>query len=119
VDGGATQARGRLPRLRRDHDRRPHATRAGRAPGPLPRHPLERDGLGFPVAWGLRIAEDADRIGALYETKRNLIQPSEFLLGPDRRVLHATYSSGPIGRIAADDVVKLVGFLEARAQART
>jgi len=69
--------------------------------------------------WGLRIAEDADRIGALYETKRNLIQPSEFLLGPDRRVLHATYSSGPIGRIAADDVVKLVGFLEARAQARS
>ncbi len=32
-------------------------------------------------------------------------QPSEFLLGPDPRVLHATYSSGPIGRIAADDVV--------------
>jgi len=27
--------------------------------------------------------------------------------------------SGPIGRIAADDVVKLVGFLEARAQARS
>src|SRR5436309_14888697 len=68
--------------------------------------------------WGLRIPEDADRIGALYETQRNIIQPSEFLLGPDRRVLHATYSSGPIGRIAADDVVKLVGFLAARAQAR-
>ena len=48
-----------------------------------------------------------------------IIQPSEFLLGPDRRVLHATYSSRPIGRIAADDVVKLVGFLEARAQARS
>ena len=51
---------------------------------------LGRDRLGFPIAWGLRIAEDADRIGALYETKRNLIQPSEFLLGPDRRVLHGT-----------------------------
>ena len=48
-----------------------------------------------------------------------IIQPSEFLLGPDRRVLHATYSSRPIGRIAADDVVKLVGFLEAGAQARS
>jgi len=71
-----------------------------------------------PGRLGLRIPEDADRIGALYEIKRNIIQPSEFLLGPDRRVLHATYSSGPIGRIAADDVVKLVGFLEARAQAR-
>jgi len=30
-------------------------------------------------------------------SRRNLIQPSEFLLGPDRRVLRATYSSGPIG----------------------
>ena len=83
------------------------------------RETVEQDRLGFPVAWGLDIPEDADRIGALYETKRNIIQPSEFLLGPDRRVLHATYSSGPIGRIAADDVVKLVAFLEARAQART
>ena len=83
------------------------------------RETVEQDGLGFPVAWGLRIPRDADRVGALYETKRNVIQPSEFLLGPDRSVLHATYSSGPIGRIAADDVVKLVGFLEARAQARS
>jgi hypothetical protein len=36
-----------------------------------------------------------------------------------RQWAHAPYSSGPIGRIAADDVVKLVGFLEARAQARS
>ena len=67
-----------------------------------------------PARWRQRA-----RSGNRLETKRNIIKPSEFLLGPDRRVLHATYSSGPIGRIAADDVVKLVGFLEARAQARS
>ena len=78
------------------------------------RETVEEDELPYPVAYGLVVPEDADRIGAWWEAKRRIIQPSEFLLGPDRRVLHATYSTGPIGRIAAQDALGLLQFLKAR-----
>lgn len=32
--------------------------------------------------------------------------------GPQGKVLHTTYSSGPIGRITASDLVRMVTFLE-------
>ncbi len=78
------------------------------------RETVEEDKLPYPVAYGLRVPEDADAIGAWWETKRRIIQPSEFLLGPDRTVLHATYSTGPIGRIPAGDALSLLQFLKAK-----
>ena len=78
------------------------------------RETVEEDKLPYPVAYGLRVPEDADRIGAWWEAKRRIIQPSEFLLGPDRKVLHATYSTGPIGRIPAEDSLSLLRFLKAK-----
>ena len=39
-------------------------------------------------------------------------KPTEFLVAADGRVRAATYSSGPIGRIDAADVVKLVAFYD-------
>lgn len=78
------------------------------------RETVEADGLRYPVGWGLKVPEDADRIGAPWEKKRGIIQPSEFILGPDRRVLHATYSTGPIGRIDAGDALGLIRFLKSR-----
>ncbi len=74
----------------------------------------EKDGLQFPVAHSLEVPDDAERIGAYWEKKRGIVQPSEFLLGPDRRVLHATYSTGPIGRIDPADALTLIRFLKAR-----
>lgn len=69
--------------------------------------------LSFPVAHGVS-REDADRIGAWWDGRRNYIQPSEFLLDGGGRVLSATYSTGPIGRLDADDVLSLVKILNAR-----
>ena len=69
--------------------------------------------LSFPVAYGVT-REQADALGSWWEDRRNIIQPSEFVLGPDRTVLSATYSSGPIGRLDAADVLKLVQFLKSR-----
>ena len=40
-----------------------------------------------------------------------MIQPSEFLIGRDGKVLSATYSTGPIGRLRAEDVLSLVRFM--------
>ena len=70
-------------------------------------------GLDFPVAEGLT-RDQARVLDAWWEDRRNIIQPSEFVVNRKGRVVTSTYSSGPIGRMDAEDVVWLVRFLERR-----
>lgn len=70
--------------------------------------------LSFPVGYGVTRAM-ADQLGAWWEERRSIIQPSEFLVAADGKVRSATYSSGPIGRVEASDVVKLVNFYDKQA----
>ena len=65
--------------------------------------------LSFPVAYGIT-RDNADSIGAWWEDRRAIIQPSEFILDSEGRVVTSSYSSGPIGRIDAADVVKIIRF---------
>ncbi len=74
--------------------------------------------LSFPVGYGVT-RELADRIGAWWEERRGIIQPSEFLVAADGRVRSATYSSGPIGRVDAGDVVTLINFYDRQAAQKT
>jgi peroxiredoxin len=71
--------------------------------------------LSFPVGYGVS-REIADQLGAWWEERRSIIQPSEFVLGADGKVLASSYSDGPIGRIDAADVVKMINFREAQAR---
>lgn len=80
------------------------------------REVVEQSGLSFPIAYGLKVPEDAERIGAWWEERRKIIQPSEFLLDAAHRVASATYSTGPVGRLKAEDVITLVRFLNSRKQ---
>lgn len=70
-------------------------------------------GLAFPVAYAIT-RETADALGAWWDERRGFMQPSEFVLDASGKVLAATYSTGPIGRIAPDDAAGLIKFLEAR-----
>ena len=70
--------------------------------------------LSFPVGYGVTRAI-ADQLGSWWEERRGLIQPSEFLVGADGKVRSATYSSGPIGRVDAGDVIKIVNFYDKQA----
>jgi peroxiredoxin len=67
--------------------------------------------LPFPVAHGVT-REQADTLGSWWEDRRGLIQPSNFVLNHEGKVLSATYSSGPIGRAEAADVVRFITFQE-------
>ena len=69
--------------------------------------------LSYPVAYGMTRA-DGDAMGSWWEDRRSIIQPSEFVLGADGKVMSATYSSGPIGRLAATDVVAYLKFQESK-----
>jgi peroxiredoxin len=71
--------------------------------------------LSFPVGYGLTRAQ-ADQLGSWWEERRQIVQPSEFIVGPGGKILSATYSSGPLGRVEATDVVRMVNFLEAQAR---
>ena len=75
-------------------------------------------GLSYPVAHGVTRAV-ADRLGSWWDGRREIIQPSEFLLSSDGKVRSATYSSGPIGRVDAADVIKLIAFYDKLATQRT
>ena len=80
---------------------------------------VQGKGLSFPVAYGATKA-DADTIGAWWspaseQTGRGgFVQPAEFLLGRGGMVLGSMYASGPVGRMAADEVIHAVEFRENR-----
>ena len=71
------------------------------------------DEVNFPVGEGVP-REIADALGSWWEDRRSIIQPSEFILGPDNKVMASSYSDGPLGRMQADDMVKLDSFYESR-----
>jgi peroxiredoxin len=70
-------------------------------------------GLTFPVAYGAT-REESELFGAWWEKERGYIQPAEFLLGRGGVVLGSMYASGPVGRMAADEAVRLITNRERR-----
>ena len=65
--------------------------------------------LSFPVGHSVSRA-DAASLGSWWEERRQIIQPSEFILNAERRVIASSYSDGPVGLVDAADVVKSVKF---------
>jgi len=71
------------------------------------------DEVSFPV--GMEVSREiADKLGSWWEERRQIIQPSEFILDGDNKVIASSYADGPLGRMQAEDVVKLVNFYESR-----
>ena len=69
--------------------------------------------VSFPVAYGVT-REVADALGSWWEERRQIIQPSEFILNANNKILASSYSDGPLGRMDAADVVKMVNFVNSR-----
>jgi peroxiredoxin len=69
--------------------------------------------LNFPVGYGVT-REIADQLGSWWEERRQIIQPSEFIIGQDNNVIASSYSDGPLGRMDATDVIKLANFYTSR-----
>jgi len=77
---------------------------------------VEQLKLDFPVAYGLEVPRDADQIGAFWEERRKIIHATNFVLDPKGKVVDASYSTGPIGRIVAADALGHIQFFKKRAQ---
>ena len=71
------------------------------------------DEVSFPIGYGVT-RDTANALGAWWEDRRSIIQPSEFIVGVDNKIIVSSYSDGPLGRIEGADVVKLIRFYELR-----
>lgn len=75
---------------------------------------VEKLQLTFPVAYGLEVPRDAEKIGAFWDEGKKIIQPANFILDSDKKVVDASYSIGPIGRIVAADALGHIQFFKKR-----
>lgn len=69
--------------------------------------------LSFPVGYGVTRAI-ADQLDSWWEERRSIIQPSEFIMTTEGKIIASSYSDGPVGRIDAADVIKVINFREAQ-----
>lgn len=74
----------------------------------------EKLGLTFPTAWGMDAVEISRLTGAFYEEEKGYIQPANFLVRPDKTIEVASYSTGPLGRFVAGNVLDLVKYYKSR-----
>lgn len=74
----------------------------------------EKAGVTFPIAWGMDALEISRLTGAFYDKEKAYIQPANFLVRPDKTIEVASYSTGPVGRFVAENVLGLVKFYKSR-----
>lgn len=75
------------------------------------RKTVERAHLTFPVAYGIDGPAFASQTGAFYDATKGYLQATGFLLQPGGMVAQAVYSTGPVGRYVAADVLGLIDYL--------
>jgi len=76
---------------------------------------IEKRRLSFPVGHSADVEQVAAVTGAYTNQSPRYLQTTGFLLTPDGKVANAVYSSGPIGRLVAEDVIGMVTYLKSKA----
>jgi peroxiredoxin len=78
---------------------------------------IEKFKLPFPVGHSADAEKVASITGAYINDSPRYLQTTDFLLAPDGKILNAVYSSGPIGRLIAQDVIGMVTYLKSKVAA--
>ena len=76
---------------------------------------VEKHKLSFPVGHSADLDKVAAITGAYTNESPRHLQATGFLLAPDGKILNAVYSSGPLGRLVAEDVIGMVAYLKSKA----
>lgn len=66
--------------------------------------------LNFPVAYGVT-REIGNQLGSWWDERRNFIQPSEFVLNTQGKVMFSAYSNAPVGRMDPEETLTLIRYL--------
>lgn len=78
---------------------------------------IEKHKLSFPVGHSADADTVASITGAYTNVDPRYLQTTGFLIDPDGRMVNAVYSSGPIGRLVAEDVLGVVNYYKSKAKA--
>ena len=73
---------------------------------------VEECAIDFPVGCGADFEQISTVTGCFYEERRKLFHSTGYVLKPDGTIAVGVYSTGPIGRLVWQDVLKLVQFLK-------
>lgn len=76
---------------------------------------IEKFKLSFPVGHSVDADKVATITGAYTNESPRYLQSTGFVLAPDGKILNAVYSSGPLGRLVAEDVIGMVTYLKSKA----
>jgi len=68
---------------------------------------VDKHKIAFPVVYGLDVRQEAEKIDAYFDSENSYFQPANFILR-NGKVIQATYSSGPLGRLQAQHVLMLI-----------
>ena len=71
--------------------------------------------LSFPVAYGVT-REIGNALGSWWDERRDFIQPSEFVLNRQGKVMFSTYSNSPVGRMDPAETLSLIKYLNSLKQ---
>jgi len=71
-------------------------------------------GIAYPVGYGINSEEISKITGTFYDKERKFLHATGFVVGPDKAILVACYSTGPIGRLVAKDALSLVRFYKTK-----
>ncbi len=72
-----------------------------------------RHKLTYPVIHGLDARETMATIGGYINEEPPYLHPSGLVLRPDRTIVMLVQSSGAIGRLVADDTIRLIQHYQA------
>src|ERR1700722_18282417 len=76
---------------------------------------IAKHGLTFPVGHSADARAIAGLTGAFVNPDPVYLQSTGFVIDPAGQVVVSVYSSGAIGRLVPEDVIRLVGYLRQRA----
>jgi peroxiredoxin len=79
------------------------------------RKTVERHHLTFPIGYGVDGPAFAAHTGAFFDEAKKYVQATGFIVQPDGLVAEAVYSTGPVGRYTASDVLGLIDYLSTKA----
>ena len=76
---------------------------------------VDRHKLTYPVLYGLDARETMETIGGYINEEPPFLHPSGFILRPDGTIVQLVQSSGPIGRLVANDTVGVIRHLQVKS----
>src|SRR4029434_6363119 len=78
---------------------------------------VEKTGATFPIGYGLKVPEYANKASGYWEARRAIIHATNFIIDSDKKVTQACFATGPIGRIVAGDALSSIrGAKKRKAQ---